>query len=70
MINKRTELDNLLNLLIGMTSEDGRIKCLISGYDVRITRINSNSLVVTSDFNSERINFELDNGIITKCYTG
>lgn len=57
--------DELLNFLIGKTKEEGIELCKNNGYKVRIVRVDSNRYIITMDLSLERINFELDNGIIT-----
>jgi hypothetical protein len=60
----------LLESLIGLTKEEGRKLCLDNDYKIRVTREDSNNYVITMDLRFDRINLELDNGIITKCDIG
>jgi hypothetical protein len=60
----------LLESLIGLTKEEGRKLCLDNDYKVRVTREDYNNYVITMDLRFDRINLELDNGIITKCDIG
>lgn len=70
MGNIKNKSNKLLESIIGLTKEEGSKLCLDNDYKVRITRENSNNYIITSDFCFDRINLELDNGIITKCDIG
>ena len=70
MGRNRNGSNELLESLIGLTKEEGTKVCLDNDYKVRITREDSNNSVITMDLRFDRINFELDNGIITKCDIG
>lgn len=62
--------NDLLESLIGLTIEEGIKLCTENGYNVRITREDSRNFIITMDVRFNRINLELDNGIITKCHIG
>ena len=66
----RNGSNELLESLIGLTKEEGTKVCLDNDYKVRITREDSNNYVITMDLRFDRINLELDKGIITKCDIG
>lgn len=70
MGRSRNGSNELLESLIGLTKEEGTKLCLDNDYKVRITREDSNNYVITMDLRFDRINLELDNGIITKCDIG
>ena len=70
MGRNRNGSNELLESLMGLTKEEGTKLCLGNDYKVRITREDSNNYVITMDLRFDRINLELDNGIITKCDIG
>ena len=70
MGRSRNRSNELLESLIGLTKEEGTKLCLDNDYKVRITREDSSNYVITMDLRFDRINLELDNGIITKCDIG
>lgn len=67
--NKNGSKD-LLESLIGMEKEEGLKLCLDNKYQFRITREDSNNYVVIMDLRFDRINLEIDKGIITKSNIG
>ena len=70
MGRNRNGSNELLESLIGLTKEEGTKLCLENDYEFRITREDSNNYVITMDLHFDRINLELDKGIITKCDIG
>lgn len=70
MGRNRNGSNEFLESLIGLTKEEGTKLCLDNDYKVRITREDSNNYAITLDLRFDRINLELDNGIITKCDIG
>ena len=64
------ESKELLESLIGMTEDNGLKLCKENDYDTRIVREDSNNYAITMDLRFNRINLEIDNGIITKCDIG
>lgn len=64
------EEKELLEVLIGMDRDMGRDLCKENGYSVRVTREDETNYAITMDFRLDRINLELDKGIITKCGVG
>jgi hypothetical protein len=62
--------DEFLNSLLGLTENDCRIKCEINNLVVKTVREDNRNCVVTFDFRFNRINIELDEGLVTKCYRG
>jgi hypothetical protein len=70
MGRNRNGSNELLESLIGLTKEEGSKVCLENDYKVRVTREDSNNSVITMDLRFDRINLELDKGIITKCDIG
>lgn len=57
----------LLELLIGLTIDDAFDLCKKNGFRFRITREDSNYFIVTMDFCNDRVNVEVDGGMVTKC---
>lgn len=64
------EINKFLKSLIGLTKEDGESLCKENDYIVRVVRVDSINYGITMDLHFNRINFEIDNGIITKCDIG
>jgi hypothetical protein len=64
------ESKELLESLIGMTEDNGLKLCKENDYDFRVVREDSNNYAITMDLRFNRINLEIDNGIITKCDIG
>lgn len=62
--------ENLLKDLIGMTKESGSRLCRENDYEVRITREDSINYVITMDMKFNRINLEIEEGLIAKCDVG
>ncbi len=61
---------NFLKSLIGLTKDDCIKLCNENNYDCRITREDGNSYAITCDLVFNRINLELDNGIVSACSNG
>ena len=70
MGRNRNGSNKLLESLIGLTKEEGSKLCLENDYNVKVTREDSNNYAITMDFRFDRINLELDKGIISKCDIG
>ena len=68
--------NNIINIMkdlkdfIGLTAEDGYKLCKNYNYDYRVVRKNDINFVITCDFHENRVNFEIDNELITKAYFG
>lgn len=60
----------LLEALIGLSKEEGINLCSDNNYKLRIVREDSKNYIITMDLRFDRINLEIDNGIITKCNIG
>jgi len=60
----------LLKDIIGMRICDIKEWIEGDGYTWRITRENNNHFIITCDLQLKRINFEIDNELITKAYIG
>jgi hypothetical protein len=70
MGRNRNGSNELLESLIGMDKESVTELCKENDYKVRITREDSNNYVITMDLRFDRINLEIDKGLITKCDIG
>jgi hypothetical protein len=70
MGRNRNGSNELLESLIGMNKESGTELCKENDYKVRIKREDSNNYVITMDLRFDRINLEIDKGLITKCDIG
>ena len=70
MGRNRNGSEEFLKSLIGMNKDDGFELCKENDYKFRITREDSNNHIITCDLRFDRINVEIDNGIITKCNLG
>jgi len=70
MGKNRNGSKELLESLIGMNKENGSELCKENDYDVRIVREDSNNYAIKLNFRFDRINLEIDNGIISKCDVG
>ena len=70
MGRNRNGSNQLLESLIGMNKESGTELCKENDYKVRITREDSNNYAITMDLRFDRINLEIDKGLITKCDIG
>ena len=55
---------------IGCEWESIRLELIEWGVDYRLVRRDTTHFVLTCDFRPERLNIEVDNGIITKVYEG
>jgi len=66
--NKITK--DYLNSLIGKTKEDAIKICIDDKYNYRIIREDDTNYMVTCDFQFYRINFEIDNNLISDATIG
>ncbi len=62
--------DKFLDALINLTEEEATNKANENGYHVRITQRDDIVYMITCDFTLNRINFHIENGLITKATTG
>lgn len=54
--------------LIGQTLDSARKK--LENKDFRIVRIDGKGLIITCDFNPDRLNLEVENNIVVNVYGG
>jgi len=59
-----------MNKIIGKTEEEGIIILKENHIDYRVVRKNSIDYIITCDYIPERLNLEVDNGIITSFSKG
>ena len=59
-----------LNSLIGTSKEVCMKMCKLNSYNFRIVREDETHFSCSLDFQSKRINIEIDNGIVTGCFKG
>jgi hypothetical protein len=69
-MNIREKNIDFLKSLIGMDKDSGSKLCEKMGYIVRIVREDSNGYMLTMDFRFDRIDLEIDGGLITKSSIG
>ena len=67
---EKSNKKELLDSIIGMDVESGSKLCKENGYDVRIMREDSINYMGSMDLRFDRINFVIDNGLITNCGIG
>ena len=59
-----------INDLIGKTFEQAFALCKGHNYIIRITKEDNINCAITTDFQFNRVNVEIEKGIITKCDIG
>lgn len=64
------ELDKFVNTVINKEKETAIKLCKDSKLIPRITREDKTTFFGTLDLNFERVNLEIDNGIVTNAYLG
>jgi hypothetical protein len=69
-MNRSNETDILIKSIIGKTLNEAKELASFNGYSTRVTREDSINYVVTMDLRFDRINLQLDNGVVTKCNIG
>jgi len=63
-------MDVVCDSLIGKTEELAKSLANSSGYALRVTRNDNQNYAITMDYRFDRINVEIDNGLVTKSYIG
>lgn len=58
--------DYFLTSLIGKSEEDAKKLCSENDFHYRVVREDSKHYMVTCDYRLDRVNIEIDNGIVTK----
>ena len=62
--------DEFLESLLGLSEEEAVNRCIDNGHRVRVTRTDDRYYIITMDLRFDRVNLELDNGVITKADVG
>ena len=62
--------DLILESLIGKSLNEATQLAGFNGFAIRVTREDSTNYMVTMDLRFDRINLELDEGVVTKCSIG
>jgi hypothetical protein len=60
----------LLQSLIGKSLEQAKELAGFNGFAIRVTREDSTIYMVTMDLRFDRIDVQIDSGIVTKCNVG
>jgi len=63
-------MEDIIAYIVGRGFDDEDTKKVLGGLRFRIVRDGSNFPIVTEDLRFDRLNIEIDNGIITKAYIG
>jgi hypothetical protein len=70
MRTKRFDNENLLlQSLIGKSLEQAKELAVFNGFTIRVTREDNNNFPLTMDIRFDRIDVQIDNGLVTKCVT-
>lgn len=70
MRTKRFNNENLfLQSLIGKSLEQAKELAGFNGFTIRVTREDNNNFPLTMDMRFDRIDVQIDNGVVTKCVT-
>jgi hypothetical protein len=62
--------DKFLDSLINLTEQEATNKANENGYYVRVTQRDGREYMITCDFTLNRVNFHIENGLVTKATTG
>jgi hypothetical protein len=62
--------DLLLESLIGKTLNEAKELASFNGFSIRISREDNNNFPLTMNMRFDRIDIELDNGLVTKSKIG
>ena len=69
-IKRANENQIILESLIGKSLERARELAGFNGFTIRVTREDSTNYMVTMDMRFDRIDVQIDSGLITKCNIG
>lgn len=70
MMEQKKETEELLKKLIGESKECAISICKENGYKVRITKEDSISFVIPLELRFDRINLQIEKGIVVSCHVG
>lgn len=62
--------DLILESLIGKSLNEATQLAGFNGFAIRVTREDSTNYMVTMDLRFDRINLQIDNGVVTSCNIG
>jgi len=62
--------DLILESLIGKSLNEANQLAGFNGFAIRVTREDSTNYMVTMDLRFDRINLQIDNGVVTSCNIG
>ena len=62
--------DLILESLIGKSLNEANQLAGFNGFAIRVTREDSTNYMVTMDLRFDRINLQIDNGVVTSCSIG
>ena len=62
--------DLILESLIGKSLNEAKQLAGFNGFAIRVTREDSTNYKVTMDLRFDRINLQIDNGVVTSCSIG
>ena len=62
--------DLILESLIGKSLNEANQLAGFNGFAIRVTREDSTNYTVTMDLRFDRINLQIDNGVVTSCNIG
>lgn len=69
-MNRSNENEMTLGSLIGKSLKQAEELAGFNGFSIRVTREDSTNYMITMDLRFDRINLELDEGVVTKCSIG
>lgn len=69
-VDKYFEQEKIKEGLIGKTLKSAEKELEGKGYEIRITKVGNTVMAITDDFIDNRLNLEIENGVITNVYNG
>ena len=69
-IKKINGNDLILESLIGKPLNEATQLAGFNGFAIRVTREDSTNYIITMDLRFDRINLQIDNGVVTSCNIG
>ena len=72
MISKRTEMsvEDHANNIKGMNLTEAQFYCVSADIPCRVTKMDGYYYIVTRDYNTNRLNFVVENGIVIEVTRG
>ena len=62
--------DVVNDALVGLTKEEAEAAAADAGYTVRVTIEDGQMFPMTMDYRTDRINIEVENGVVTRAFVG